>query len=233
MMATEYYDFYTNERKEGVYSTFDTTGSKRIKVFYISDQDGGGTTFGQDYIPMLQEKYPGRVFDRAYEWCSGPGFIGYNILSHGICKTLCLSDLYDPSITSAEITANYEENQCKELITTYLCKDVALIPLYEQFDLVVSNPPHFNPYLFDRQTNNYGTMRIAIDLNWQTHQNFFNNIKQHLTPNGIILLQENSEGSTAEVFRPMIESNGMRITNCYTNATFDQNKMYYLEIQHA
>lgn len=225
-------DFYDRERTQGGYTVFTTTGDHKIEVFYKIELDGGGTTFGQDYLPVLKSKYPGRVFDRAYEWCSGPGFIGFSILSHGICRTLCLSDLYDPSITAAEITIDLESNQCRDLVTAYLCKDVALIPRHEQFDLVVANPPHFNDFN-GIPSNDYTGIRISKDINWRAHRNFFDNIKPYLTSDGIILLQEHIHGAKITDLVGMIEQNGLRITDHYNSLDIDRNGMYYIEIQHA
>ena len=226
------YDIYALARESGGYLKFSTTGDHRIEVFYKIELDGGGTTFGQDYVPVLQDRYPGRVFQRAFEWCSGPGFIGFSLLSHGICQKLCLSDLYDPSITAAEITIDYEPNQCQARVTAYLCKDVGLIPKHEQFDLVVANPPHFNDFNAIPK-NDYTGIRISKDINWVAHRNFFNNIKHYLTDNGIILLQEHIHGAKVDDLADMISSNGLKITGEFRRPNVDETAMYYLEIQHA
>jgi tRNA1(Val) A37 N6-methylase TrmN6 len=229
---SEKFDFYAQQRTHDGYSVFTTTGDHKIEVFYKIELDGGGTTFGQDYLPVLASKYPGRVFDKAYEWCSGPGFIGFSLLSRGICRTLCLSDLYDPSVTAAEITANYEPNACEDLVTIYLCKDVGLIPTHEQFDLVVANPPHFNDFN-GIPGNDYTGIRISKDINWRAHRNFFNNIKKYLTSDGVILLQEHIHGAKLEDLAGMIERNGLIVTDHYNSPNVDQTAMYYIEIKHA
>jgi len=223
------YDIYALARERNDYLKFTTTGDHKIEVFYKIELDGGGTTFGQDYLPVIKDRYPGRVFDRAYEWCSGPGFIGFSLLSHGICRTVCLSDLYDPSITAAEVTINFEPNQCQDLATAYLCKDLGLIPEYEQFDLVVANPPHFN----DVTMNDYTGIRISKDINWTAHRNFFNNIKRHLAKDGVILLQEHIHGATVDDLADMISNNGLKITGNFRRPNVDETAMYYIEIQHA
>jgi tRNA1(Val) A37 N6-methylase TrmN6 len=225
-------DFYERERTQGGYSVFNTTGDHKIDVYYKMELDGGGTTFGQDYLPVLADKYPGGVFNRAYEWCSGPGFIGFSLLSHGVCKTLCLSDLYDPSITAAEVTINYAPNKCLDQVTAYLCKDVGLIPKTEQFDLVVANPPHFNDFN-GIPTNDYTGIRISKDINWRAHTNFFNNIKQYLTVDGVILLQEHIHGAKINDLQGMIEANNLKITDNFERSNVVETGMYYIEIKHA
>jgi hypothetical protein len=212
------YDFYRIDSKFWL-----TGGTKNYKVFYNVDQDGGGTMFGQDYIKILQTRY-NRHFDRCYEWCSGPGFIGFSILAHGISSSLCLSDFYYPVIDFVEKTI--KENDCEKIVDAYLLKDLKLLPENEKFDLVVSNPPHFE----DCNTFYFQGKRITTDQNWLAHKNFFENIKQHLNKDGIILLQESCKGSTIETFQQYIIDAGLKINNCFVSD--DYPEYYYIEIIH-
>jgi hypothetical protein len=196
--------------------------------------EGGGTWFGQEYVSVIQQRYPGRVFDRCYEWCSGPGFIGYALLDHGICQTICFSDIYDPAVEMARWTSRLPINACADQVTAYLFRDLALMPAHEQFDLVVANPPH-NPSGDSETLTRRDNTRIEQDPEWAGHQNFFHNIKNHLAPNGIILLQENAVGSTVEAFRPWIESAGLCITDTFPSPKYwtdELTQIYYIEIQH-
>ncbi len=239
----ELHEFGYRPREDSL-KRFITTGQRGINVFYIDGQDGGGTSFGQDYISVIGERYPDRVFKKAYEWCSGPGFIAYSLLDHGICKSICLSDLHDPALLCAEETKVYEPNCIQEQVSIYLLKDLALLPDTEMFDLVVANPPHAPVY----EVENYWSdnrNRITSDLNWEAHQNFFSNIKKHLTPDGIILLQENRAGSELEDFLPFIERAGLEVTGHFRSknyyeahkdhrdpSTWPVVKIYYIELQH-
>ena len=123
---------------------FVCNGINPITVFYTDDTDGGGITFGQDYVPAIKRKYPDRKFSKVFEWCSGPGFIGFTLLSHNLCDSLCLNDLHDPALELANTTKMHPDNNCADCVSIYLLKDLSLLPAHEQFDLVVSNPPHFN-----------------------------------------------------------------------------------------
>jgi spermidine synthase len=51
----------------------------------------------------------------------------------------------------------------------------------------------------------------AHDPGWQIHKNFFETVSDHLTEDGVIVLQENNRGSAVETFRPMIEQSGFEI----------------------
>ena len=223
---------------------FITDGQRKINVFYLFEHNGGGTGPGQDYITVIKKRYPNRVFNKAYEWCSGPGFIAYSMLDHGICENICLSDIHDPALLCAEETMMYEPNQVKNNVSIYLLKDLALLPKHEMFDLVVAAPPHAPCYEVESKlTSNRN--RITTDLNWEAHQNFFANIGDHLTTDGILLLQENHAGSTLEDFLPFIEKSGLELTNYFLSedwyeahkdhtdpSTWPVNKLYYIELRH-
>src|SRR5215469_7467083 len=50
-----------------------------VLVFDRDDLDGGGSSFGQDYIRALTE-IGITSCSRAFEFCCGPGYIGYSLL---------------------------------------------------------------------------------------------------------------------------------------------------------
>ena len=208
---------------------FVTTGSKKIRVQHDSWMDGGGTWFGQEYAELVRQRYPDRIFERCYEWCSGPAFIGFNILDHGLCKSLCVTDIYPDAIQAVEQTIR--TNQLTA-VSAYATGTVAGLPEHEKFDLVVANPPHFLQCPGD---DNY--QRIAVDSNWAAHQEFFDKIGQHLLPNGIILLQENQAGSLNREldFKPFIDTAGLEITAVFNSPqhyTPDHHtQIYYIEIR--
>lgn len=212
---------------------FVTTGARRIKVFHESWMEGGGTWFGQEYVEIIKSRYPGQRFGTCYEWCSGPGFIGFSLMDHGICDKLCLSDIYAMAIekSAAETVQHHGFQHC---VTSYVTGTLATLPNHEQFDLVVANPPH---YLECPGDANY--QRIAVDVAWQAHQDFFYHIGRHITTDSIILLQENQAGSLnrQEDFRSFIERNGLEITDVISSPNFydvsGPTQIYYIEIRLA
>lgn len=204
-----------------------TTGRRKFHVHDQSWHNGGGTWFGQEYIEILKNRYPNRQFYRCLEWCSGPGYIGYNILDHGICQHLCLIDKFAEAIEFAEMTAK----QCLGQVTTYVTDTLSVLPESERFDLVVANPPH---YLECPGDTNY--QRIAVDQNWKAHQDFYQYIGKHLTPDGIILMQENMAGSLGGVkdFEQFIENNALQIQDWFVSPRYfditGPTQIYYIEI---
>lgn len=207
---------------------FVTSGPNAYRVQCDSWMDGGGTWFGQEYVYIVQQRYQ-RRFQRAYEWCSGPGYIGFALLDHGLCESLCLSDIYPAAIE--RVNQTIAENKLTT-VNAYATGSVGNLPAQEQFDLVVANPPHFLTCPGDQ---NY--QRIAVDPDWQAHQEFFANIGQHLQPDAVILLQENQAGSLnrAREFEPFINAAGLVIAdvfdspNHYTPNHYTQ--IYYIEIR--
>lgn len=207
---------------------FLTSGPNQYRVQYDSWMDGGGTWFGQEYIDVIKQRYS-EPFERCYEWCAGPGYIGFGLLDHGLCNSLCLSDVYDEAMARAEETAAVNK---LTNVSAYVTGTVAGLPEQEKFDLVVANPPHFLQCPGD---DNY--QRIAVDQNWAAHQEFFSNIGKHLQPGAVILLQENQAGSLnrEKDFEQFIDAAGLQITdvfnspNHYTPDHYTQ--IYYIEIR--
>jgi SAM-dependent methyltransferase len=171
-----------------------------IRVEYMHHLDGGGYDFGQDYIPYLRNRGmpPQR---RTFEWCAGPAFIGFSLLGAGLTETLCLADINPEAIEACRRTIRF--NRLTDRVALYHSDNLAKIPTAEQWDLVVGNPPHYpDEYV--------GNLR-AHDPDWKVHRAFFAQVGAHLKPGGVLVLQENSQGSTAETFLPMLTAAGLEI----------------------
>lgn len=192
-----------------------------VRVHYMKHLDGGGSGFGQDYIPLLRNwglPKQGRVF----EWCAGPGFIGFSLLGHGLCETLCLADINPQAVEACRRTI--DDNRLSARVAAYHSDNLASIPASEQWDLVVSNPPHFVDHFI-------GDLR-GHDPDWRIHHDFYATVGKHLKPGGVLVLQENNRGSTTETFRPMIEASGLAITfvhGCAPRRTPD-DRFYYIGV---
>ena len=171
-----------------------------IEVQYERHLDGGGATFGQGFIPFLQSRGMPRQ-QRVFEWCAGPGFIGFSLLAHGLCNTLCLADINPEAVEACRRTIAL--NGIGDKVAVYLSDNLKDIPKEERWDLVVSNPPHFvDQYV--------GNIR-GHDPDWRIHREFLGSIGTFLAPNGVVVLQENNAGSTVDTFRTMIEQAHLKI----------------------
>ena len=112
-----------------------------IQVNYRDHLDGGGRTFGIDYLPLFHDLGMPRQA-RVFEWCAGPGFIGFGLLGHGFCDTLCLADINPEAVEACRRTV--AQNGLAERVAVYRSDNLDAIPTSERWDLVVGNPPHFS-----------------------------------------------------------------------------------------
>src|SRR5437764_12904549 len=111
-----------------------------IAVSYKPHLDGGGSTFGQDIISLLQARGMSKA-KRAFEWCAGPGFIGFSLLANNLAETLCLADVNPEAVAACRRTI--ARNGLEKRAAAYQSDNLKDIPAAEQWDLVVANPPHF------------------------------------------------------------------------------------------
>jgi methylase of polypeptide subunit release factors len=182
-----------------------TVSYQGIRVHYKKHLDGGGSgigpyAFGQDYIPFLRSLGMPKQ-RRAFEWCAGPGFIGFSMLAHGLCETLCLADINDQAVEACRRTIR--DNRLEGRVSVYESDNLTNIPPAEQWDLVVGNPP-FYPDRHEQEIR-------AYDKDWHIHRRFFATVGRFLKPGGVVLLQEANDGSTVDTFRPMIEDVGFSL----------------------
>lgn len=215
-----------------------------VSTFGTRLLDGEGTTVGQDYIRVLLElglKRCGRIF----EFCAGPGFIGYFLLANGFCENLTLADINPEAVKIARKTAKY--NEIEHLVNIYQSDCLDHIPGDEKWDLVVSNPPHFlsqekahiakNPRNLHKLSGKEATVQahalMAYDPDWLIHKGFYASVKRFMKPDGLAVMLENCSGSESDIFLPMIEQGGGKfIKTCSgTDICGNNNGMYYVVSQ--
>jgi hypothetical protein len=182
----------------GAGAGFRTVRYGALDVAYRSDLDGGGMGFGQTYVPVVKELW-GRV-GRVHEFCAGPGFIGFALLAHGLCDSLCLSDVNPDAVQAARETVR--RNRLEDRVAVYLSDALDGIAAAERWDLVVSNPPHF-------RSGYEGSLRHH-DPDWECHRRFYGGVPAHLNPGASVLIQENYEGSDEREFTAMIGEAGLQ-----------------------
>jgi SAM-dependent methyltransferase len=192
-----------------------------IDISYREELDGGGTSFGQDFLSFFKALGMPRQ-KRIFEWCSGPGFIGFSLLGNAVGETLCLADINPDAIASCRHTVR--ANGLGDRVSVYQSDNLKDIPHSEKWDLVVSNPPHF----IDQYE---GDIR-AHDPQWRIHREFLANIGDFLSKGGVIVLQENNRGSTVETFRQMIEQSALKIvfTHGDSPTLTAESAFYYIGI---
>jgi tRNA1(Val) A37 N6-methylase TrmN6 len=149
-----------------------------VRVQYMKHLDGGGSSFGQDYIPLLRSWGVPKQ-GRAFEWCSGPGFIGFSLIGHGLCETLCLADINPQAVEACRRTI--QDNGLAAKVSVYQSDNLANVPPHEKWDLVVGNPPHFVDAFI-------GDLR-GHDAHWHIHRDFYAAVAQHLNPCSVVVLR--------------------------------------------
>ena len=164
-----------------------------IPIYYTEETNGGGSFFLIDYIDYFKEYYPNKKFHNALEWCAGPGFIGFGMLSCDVCDNITFLETYDKAINLLQKTIN--DSSINNATIVHADNVQALDGKY---DLIVGNPPHFCEYQLMQKNAYYSNHskenweRIAVDTNWDIHREFFTNIKEHMAPDCLILLAENT-----------------------------------------
>jgi methylase of polypeptide subunit release factors len=192
-------------------------------VFYTHALDGGGTVHADDFLALLTKHVKPSGFGRAFEWCSGPGFVGYALLAHKVCQSLCLADFYGPAVSAARHTAKV--NQVEDRVSIYQGDNLSALPPNETFDLILGNPPHFaNSNMSEFSCDN--DPRIYVDEGWRVHRQFFSKVRAHLNRDGLIVLSENTWGSHLDTFREMIESCGLVIAGWRWSLNHGQTLWY-------
>ena len=187
-----------------------------IQVYYTDDLVGGGDRFGQEYVNIIYDKFgcSGRTFDRAVEWCVGPGFIGFSLLANGLCKSLCLADIHPKSVRAADFSVSL--NRLGDRVKVYQSDCLQGIPEeQETWDLIVGNPPHFPDPSEDKGHTGDLTARTRIDEGWELHKRFYRDVGKFLSNDGVIMMCENAATSTPETFAEMINKNNLKIVDVF------------------
>jgi methylase of polypeptide subunit release factors len=177
-----------------------------IRVSFLPYLEGGGRNFGQEFIRVVKEKF-GKV-EHVFEYCAGPGFIGFSLLAHGLCEKLTLADVNPDAVACCRQTI--EENHLKDKVAVYQSDCLDQIPATEKWDLIVSNPPHW-----PSDEEKYRENIRNFDPHLTVHKKFYRDIHKFLKSDGSVLFQECEPATTVKDFQPMIEESGLRIMDVF------------------
>ncbi len=178
-----------------------------LVVNYLPELDGGGMTFGQQYLDVVARKlgHAGHVF----EYCAGPGFIGFALLASGLCDRLTLADVNPAAVDCCRQTVR--DNRLEHCVSVYQSDCLDDIPQAERWDLVVSNPPHW-----PGSTQEYRDNLRLIDPAFIVHRKFYRDVRHFLAEDGSIIFQENGHATRRDQFVPMIEEGGLRVIETFS-----------------
>jgi hypothetical protein len=186
---------------------YQTVAYRDIEVCFTPELVGGGEKYGQDYVTQVAERF-GTV-ERTFEWCAGPGFIGFSLLAHGLCRSLCLADVNPEAVAASQETVR--RNHLEDRVAVYHSDCLDAIPPIEQWDLVIGNPPHSGT----DTVLPWGPSRIYMDPGWTLHRRFYQDIARFLRRGAAVLVQENADLSTADAFRLMIAAGGLDFVDIF------------------
>jgi methylase of polypeptide subunit release factors len=189
-------DFYHDDRDLELTHSVNCHG---IDVRYHPSMECGGIVRSDLFLQVLDMVASDQQFQHCLEWCSGPGFIGYNLLGAGVCAQLDLADIWQPSLRAAQAVA------APHTARTWHIRRLADIPSTCSYDLIVGNPPWFTGHLM-------GYVRNTCDPDLNIHRQFFLDAKQRLNPDGMILLCEGQTYVGPRDFQAMLDAAGLEIT---------------------
>lgn len=169
-----------------------------LKVYYNQSLNGGGSIQGPCYASYAQDKFG--FVNHVYEWCSGPGYIGFELLGKNLCKELTLADINKSAVDTVGITI--AENNLSN-VNLYHSDNLKNIDANNKFDLIVGNPPHWQRKV---DLLNWPE-RLYLDEDWQLHKSFYQNIHKFMDKGSIISIIENAMTSDITDWNPMIKAN--------------------------
>jgi methylase of polypeptide subunit release factors len=169
-----------------------------------------GELTGRGAVRFIRER--GLTNLSILDMCCGVGVIGLTIFSElrntPHLEKVAFADINIFNINSLERTLKFNGLQplVGNRIEYWLSDSLKNIPPDKQFDLIVSNPPHF--FAEDRTANPLVPSRLAMfDADWAFHKSFYSQCHNYLTPHGEIWFLENGDAVSAAGLLPFIEAN--------------------------
>ncbi len=159
-----------------------------LDIYYRENLDGAGRLFAPHFVNFVRERHPGGV-GTIFEWCAGPGFIGFSLFAAGLCKHLTVTDINPRAIDC--VRRSVKANDLSGRVSSYVSDTPASLPEDERFDIVVANPPFYcnlNP-----AHPLYGQFKDDLrpnDPGWRAHEQFYATIGGHLNPGAVLYIME-------------------------------------------
>jgi methylase of polypeptide subunit release factors len=160
---------------------------------------------------------------RTFEWCAGPGFIGFSLLGHGLTDSLCLADVNAAAVDACRETIR--RNGLEGRVDVYESDCLDQIPAGEQWDLVVGNPPHSGTD--EVRPDIKRPPVIYQDVGWRLHDRFYESVGAHLAPGAQVVIQENLRFSSVDTFRDLLARSGLELVASPLCETPEGNTLYY------
>jgi hypothetical protein len=192
-----------------------------LLVFDREDLNGGGLWSAQEFSRAMLHFGIGKC-ERIFDFCAGPGYIGYHLFASGYCRSLALADINPEATAVARHTALY--NGIEDVVTVYTSDGLDQIPTTEKWDLVVATSPVVPG------TEGGSSNLINYDRSGTLQLRFYGSVRKFMKPGGLILAQYTRTDSNPNYFRPMIEAGGGQIVDVFISKDFCgiEGDRYYL-----
>lgn len=184
-----------------------------LDVHFTNELAGGGNEFGAELVDFVRD-YIGPV-DRAFEWCAGPAFMGFDLLGRGLCQSLFLSDINPLALDICRQTIKANKLENKVALCFSDCLDD--IPESESWDLVVANPPFS---LSEQTIPQWGNPIKYQDPNLDLHERFFRDIEKFLRPGANMLILESYTCTSEKDFSELLERNNLKLKSVHPSERY-------------
>ncbi len=171
-----------------------------LRVFYTPKLNGGGLGLAYEFKHLV-ETHVGKTH-HVFEYCAGPGFVGFNLLAYKLCDKLTLSDVNPEAIEAIQKTI--KENKLEDRVTVYQSDCLDGIPAEARWDLAVSNPP------WDLRSTNEKNL-VLCDPIGRVHKKFFQDISKFLNPHASIIFGESHEYTRQSDMRMLMEGTDVEV----------------------
>jgi hypothetical protein len=189
-----------------------------LTVFWRPELSGGGRTFGQQIVEFVGDRLG--PAECAFEWCCGPGFIGFSLLAAGLCRRLILADVNPAAVAAVQRTIDY--NKIGHRVRVYVSDGLDDVPQDERWDLAVGNPPHINEH---PDIPDFGKPPIIyMDPGWGAHRAFYARVRDWLRLGANVVVQEDSRYSEPDDFREMVRTSGLT----WVDTTAGRDGLYFV-----
>jgi methylase of polypeptide subunit release factors len=128
--------------------------------------------------------------------CCGLGLVGYTLLAAaggGAVRRLSFADINFFNLTSVQKTMKNSVAPKFPAVEmeTFLSDVLKHVPPRRQFDLIVSNPPHFDHAAFSDSDDLNPAVLGTFDPGWAFHKDFYETAHEYLSETGEIWFLEN------------------------------------------
>ena len=211
LVGPDGYRFLAQQLYEGSYrDTFDVAGI----TYHVSPCSVGltpqGQLTGETASELIRERSLSNL--RVLDICCGVGIVGLTMLSclrdEKRIAHMSFGDINIFNIVSVRNTVSRADPAAlgNADIEISLSDNLTGMSPRNQFDLIVSNPPHFDIRSVDETKLNPVGLG-SVDPGWIFHRDFYASVHDYLSDDGEIWFLENSDGASEATLLPFIEAN--------------------------